>query len=161
MQSFPNYASCCFMSSCSYSFEHNFFDYTVQLNAWLMTGFTNTPFSTKVALGIVLWSLKAIVWWSLKPSIALYSAFQGLNLKATFIEIGVYHCFLLAKWATLLCCSKADDVVWLFPECRVVMWKFMLFFALYRGLCLLCFAVHVQYNIIIRTSMHRLPQKCF
>ena len=105
-----------------------FFDYTpVQLNAWSMTGFSNTPISIKVALGIVLWSLKAIVWWSLKQSIALYSAFQWLNPKATFIEIGAYHCSLLAKWATLLYYSKADDVVWLFPQCRVVMWKFMLF----------------------------------
>ena len=31
-----------------------------------------TPISIKVALGIVLWSLKAIVWWSLEQSIALY-----------------------------------------------------------------------------------------
>ena len=30
----------------------------------------------KVALENVLWSLKAIVWWSLKQRIALYSAFQ-------------------------------------------------------------------------------------
>ena len=48
-----------------------------------------TPISIKVALGILLWPLKAIVWWSLKQSIALYSAFQWPNLKATFIEIGV------------------------------------------------------------------------
>ena len=34
------------------------------------------PISIKVALGIVLWSLKAIVWWSLKQSIVLYSVFQ-------------------------------------------------------------------------------------
>ena len=50
-----------------------------------------TPISVKVALGIiVLWSLKAIVWWSLRQSlIALYSALQWPNPKATFIEIGV------------------------------------------------------------------------
>ena len=48
-----------------------------------------TPISIKVALGIVLWSLKAIVWWSLEQSIALYSAFQWPNPIATFIEIGV------------------------------------------------------------------------
>ena len=50
-----------------------------------------TPISIKVALGIiVLWSLKAIVWWSLRQSlIALYSALQWPNPKATFIEIGV------------------------------------------------------------------------
>ena len=35
-----------------------------------------TAISIKVALGIVLWSLKAIVWWSLKQSIALYFAFH-------------------------------------------------------------------------------------
>ena len=29
-----------------------------------------------IALGIVLWSWKFIGWWSLKQSIALYSAFQ-------------------------------------------------------------------------------------
>ena len=34
------------------------------------------PISIKVALGIVLWSLKAIVWWSFKQSIVLYSVFQ-------------------------------------------------------------------------------------
>ena len=49
-----------------------------------------TPISIKVALGIVLWSLKAIVYWSLKQSIALYSVFQCPNPKTTFIEIGVY-----------------------------------------------------------------------
>ena len=48
------------------------------------------PISIKVTLGIVLWSWKAIVWWSLKQSIALYSVFQRPNPKATFIEIGVY-----------------------------------------------------------------------
>ena len=52
--------------------------------------FKYKPISIKVALGIVLWSLKAIVWWSLKQSIALYSVFQWPNPKATFIEIGVY-----------------------------------------------------------------------
>ena len=48
-----------------------------------------TLISKKVALGIVLWSLKAIVWWLLKQSIALYSVFQRPHPKATFIEIAV------------------------------------------------------------------------
>ena len=34
------------------------------------------PISIKVALGIVLWSLKVIAWWSLKQRIALYCVFQ-------------------------------------------------------------------------------------
>ena len=49
-----------------------------------------TPISIKVALGIVLWSLKAIVWWSRNQRIALYCVFQWPNPKATLIEIGVY-----------------------------------------------------------------------
>ena len=35
-----------------------------------------SPISITVVLEIVLWSLNAIVWWSLKLSIALYSVFQ-------------------------------------------------------------------------------------
>ena len=35
-----------------------------------------SPVSITVVLEIVLWSLNAIVWWSLKLSIALYSVFQ-------------------------------------------------------------------------------------
>ena len=49
-----------------------------------------SPISITVVLEIVLWSLNAIVWWSLKLSIALYSVFQWPNNKATLIEIGVW-----------------------------------------------------------------------
>ena len=42
----------------------------------VLKGVKYSPTSVKVVLGIVLWSLNAIVWWSLKLSIALYSVFQ-------------------------------------------------------------------------------------
>ena len=56
----------------------------------VLKGEKYSPISITVVLGIVLWSLNAIVWWSLKQSIALYSVFQWPNPKATFIELGVW-----------------------------------------------------------------------
>ena len=45
-----------------------------------------TPISIKVALGIMLWSLKAIVWWSLKKALHCILHFNDQIPKQTLLK---------------------------------------------------------------------------